>query len=481
MWLNFGFAILCLLGLSQAATITPDLPSEDDFYTAPGNITDYSEGDIINWRLAPLEIRSIYFPANVKNAWQFLVRSTDSRGNATAIVTTILEPYDADPSRLWSYQFAEDSASPDCAPSYSLLFGAKMDTIVLQFEMIFVQTGLSKGWFVVAPDYEGPRASFTAGRQAGHATLDSIRAALASSHVTGINSDAKVAMFGYSGGTVASGWAATLQPKYAPELITNLVGVALGGWVTNVTLTAAATDGGPFAGLIASAVNGLLQEYPEYGYLGSEQVIAKHYDKFETSKDMCIVNALEHFAFTSFFEGTNRYIEDGWAFFQIPAIVEIVNNNTLALYEDDGYPEIPVFVFHGEPDEVVPISGADRAYNNFCEWGINSLEFAVSNTTGHILEFVEGPPAAIKWIEDRFEGKDVVSGCQKTYRYTNLEYPGADLTLYELLSSAVDLVFGEKIGELANRNSTSIPKLTQKIESFLIKLIDKVGPIGFKK
>ena len=41
-------------------------------------------------------------------------------------------------------------------------------------------------------------------------------------------------MWGYSGGTVATGWAAALQPTYAKELKSNLIGAAMGGFVTNI-------------------------------------------------------------------------------------------------------------------------------------------------------------------------------------------------------------------------------------------------------
>ena len=33
---------------------------------------------------------------------------------------------------------------------------------------------------------------------------------------------------GYSGGTIATGWAAQLQPRYAPELKGQLIGAAVG-------------------------------------------------------------------------------------------------------------------------------------------------------------------------------------------------------------------------------------------------------------
>ena len=59
---------------------------------------------------------------------------------------------------------------------------------------------------------------------------------------------------GYSGGSLASGWAAALQPDYAPELSRNLLGVALGGFITNVTATVEATDDTIFAGIAANVL-----------------------------------------------------------------------------------------------------------------------------------------------------------------------------------------------------------------------------------
>lgn len=122
-------------------------------------------------------------------------------------------------------------------------------------------TLLDQGYYVVTPDYEGPKSTFTVGLQSGKATLNSIRAVLSSGNLTGIDSDAEVMMWGYSGGTIASGWAAAIQSEYAPELGENLIGAALGGFVTNITATAEATDGGLFAGLIANALGGLGNEY----------------------------------------------------------------------------------------------------------------------------------------------------------------------------------------------------------------------------
>jgi len=65
-----------------------------------------------------------------------------------------------------------------------------------------IAEALSRGWWVNVPDFEGPLASFGAGVQEGHATLDSVRAVLSAG--LGVDMDSRYAMWGYSGGSLAS-------------------------------------------------------------------------------------------------------------------------------------------------------------------------------------------------------------------------------------------------------------------------------------
>lgn len=477
---SIALALVFLFQLASAAVVTLQSPDTDPFYVAPANVSDYAPGEIIRWRVAPAPLRALVYRENVKNHWQFMLRSTNTHGEATAIVTTIVEPYNSDPLKLVSYQYAQDSVALKCAPSYSILYGANiLDGLEIQFETYLMSTALSRGWFVVAPDYEGLLGSFTSGPNSGHSTLDSIRAALASTSTTGIQSDAQVIMWGYSGGTIASGWAATLQPSYAPELKDNLIGVAMGGWVTNITLTAEVTDRTIFAGFIPLAIQGLLSQYPEELSLLQSLTTPLGYATFNALKKLCLIPAIISFLFQGVFSGPAPLITEGWAFFQREDIKEIVNNNTLAIDQSQGLPDIPVFVFHGTQDEIVPFSGAQRVYEDWCSWGIDSFEFAVSNTSGHIVEAVEGSGAALAWINARFNGEEPVSGCTRTVRTTNLEYPGVDDTYYWVVKTIEGTLFGD-IGDSYNRNAT-ISALGDKVFDFVKNLLAAIGPIPLKK
>uniref|UniRef100_A0A0L0NY35 Triacylglycerol lipase n=1 Tax=Candidozyma auris TaxID=498019 RepID=A0A0L0NY35_CANAR len=474
------FSLLLWVAFALAFLTKPVAPSDDSFYEVPQNISGYKNGDIINVRNTPVQVRSLIFPMNVKNSWQVLIRSEDTFGNPNAFVATILEPYNAIPSKVWSYQMWEDANDIDCAPSYALLSGASYDTINSQTEIPIIQYGLSKGWYVVVPDYEGPKSAFTVGRQSGQAILDGIRAALSSGYFTGIDKDAKVGLYGYSGGALASGWAAQIQPLYAPEIKDHIVGAAIGGWVTNVTSTALAADGTLFAGLIANGFNGIYSEYSQYKDVLDRNLDAGKKADFYKAKLLCLVGSATKYLFQKFFLGINPYIIPGEDYFNIPINQKIFANITAALTKEDGVPEIPMFVFHGQDDQVAPVEQPTRAYENFCSWGAPSIEWSLGANSGHGLELLFGTGAGLAWLEKRFDGHLPIEGCLKTVRTTNLEYPGAEAPYIQILEDYVQGIFGAKVGlDTSDISNTSL--LVKVVAYAISKFVGLIGPLPLKR
>lgn len=470
-----GGKIFLLFLLSHSLGLSlPLAPTNDEFYEVPSNVSEYKAGDIIRWRPPPVQLRSIVFPLNVKNAWQLQIRSEDSLGNPTAVVTTIVEPYNADPTKLLSFQSFEDLPSLNCSPSYAVLFGASMATLPSQWEMTLMDIALSKNWYVVFADHQGPKSAFTAGLQLGKAVLNGIRAALSSKDLTGIDPDARVGMYGYSGGSIASGWAAQLQPDYAPEIGKNIVGNAFGGVMSNHTQTYVDNDRTSFTGLVVAMINGMVQGYEALRPVLEREIRKDRLCTFYESRSLCLGKTFELYSYDNLFHGLEPWFNLG--FLQNPEVAAVLKNNTLALDRSLGVPKTPLYIHQALHDDVIRFNQAEEVYEKWCSWGAPSIEFAVSNYTGHVSEGLMGIGAAFAWLERRINGEEPVVGCTKTLRSTNALYRGADVATRQFLDTFVRAIFGQKVGE-ETKNYTESTLLSKLFVYALNGFFTVFGPL----
>lgn len=305
---------------SAGSSQTPLPPSQDPWYTAPDGFERAAPGTVLRIRSAPGNLTAI--SANCSDTFNILYRTTDSQYKPTWAVTTLFVP--ASPvAALLSYQLPYDSADVDASPSYALYGGVGQD----------VNQSLSKGWYVNVPDFEGPLASFTAGVMSGHATLDSIRAAL-----TLAPANATSAMWGYSGGALAAEWAAELQVQYAPEL--NISGAALGGLTPNVTSVLNMINKSYAAGLAPPSILGLTSQYPAlHQYVVSQLNPSGQYNStaFLAAMNMTLDEAEGKYAF----QNISAYFVNG--------IDALLNNSTFKKVVDSngqmgyhGVPQMPL-------------------------------------------------------------------------------------------------------------------------------------------
>jgi len=197
---------------------TPKPPSQDPWYKAPNGFESAAPGAVLKIRKAPGNLTTT--ATSCAAVYNILYRTTNSLYKPTWAVTTVFVPKTKQ-AALLSYQHFYDSVDIDASPSYALYTEVYYD----------VHLALSKGYFVNVPDYEGPLASFSAGVISGLATLDSVRAVLNAASQIGLDKKARYALWGYSGGALASEWAVELQGKYAPDL--KFAGAALGGLAPN--------------------------------------------------------------------------------------------------------------------------------------------------------------------------------------------------------------------------------------------------------
>ncbi len=249
-------ALLLASGLAAAVASAPAQavePGADPFYTYSGAkpLASYAPGDVLAKRTVMFSLSGLPLPFPTT---QILYRSTDQQDRPVANVTSVVKPLVPVPTaagQLVSYQSFYDSLNPADSPSRGIAGGApSVGGSIVTAESVLIQPLLAAGYTVNIPDTEGPTADFAAGPEYGRLTLDSIRAASLVPE-TGLAANAPVGMLGYSGGAIATGWAAALAPSYAPDVNQRLVGATEGGVLVAPARNLTYIDGAPIWGGVA--------------------------------------------------------------------------------------------------------------------------------------------------------------------------------------------------------------------------------------
>lgn len=374
-------------------------PSQDPWYSAPSDYEFKQPGTVLRVRSAPGNLTTVF--SNSSAVYNILYRTMDSHYRPSWAVTTLLVPQHTNASTLLSYQIPYNSADVNASPSYTLNAPVSSLTGIIDSD---IQAALNLGWYVNVPDYEGPLAAFGAGVQSGHATLDSVRATL--SLRFGLASTARYALWGYSGGSIASEWAAELQIRYAPEL--TFAGAALGGLVANLTDTLFnQLSGTRWAGLFPSALLGLTAEYPiAHEYLLSQLNPTGAFNRtaFLSARDMTSEQAFAFFwdqdMFACFLDG-RRSLES--------AILQQVLDHE-GIMGHHGVPQMPLFIYKAIADEVSPAEDTDALVQGYCAVGANVL-YQRDVVGGHVAEEANGDKKALEWLAGVLGGTYEHEGC----------------------------------------------------------------------
>jgi hypothetical protein len=375
---------------TQADAATwPAHPDSDPFYTQPNPMPDVAPGTVLDSR--PTTIRALALPVPVR-AWQIKYASTDTKGKKTADIATIIQPLVQAKHKLVSYQTAYDGLDADCAPSYAFATGINPPF----YEEAAMLPLLVAGYTVVSADYEGPQYQWAAGVNSGHGVLDGVRAAQ-SFAPAGLNGAATpTALWGYSGGALASQWANELAATYAPEL--NIVGVAAGGVPANIESIARAIDGTALSGVYFGATVGLSRAYPEI------DVDALLNDKgkaaFETLGRQCIGEFTLQFAF----QHMRDYVTVP-ELLDVPAIKKIIAENTMGQRR----PYAPTYIYQGTNDELAITPPVDHLVATYC--GMGAKVQYVKILGEHITTAGTGVPGALAYVTDRLNGRPAPSNC----------------------------------------------------------------------
>jgi len=416
----------------------PAIPADDPFYQPPAGFESENPGTILKQR--DISVAFLGLIPDPVAAYQLLYRTTAINGSAIATVTTIFKPTNPKIDRFISFQTAYDSSATICNPSYNYqLFAAQTD-IISSVEQLIIQGYLLLGYIVASPDYEGPDAAFGPGRLAGMGTLDGMRA-VSNFKPLGLSSaEPMIVGVGYSGGAIATGWTASLQPSYAPDL--DIKGWVQGGTPSNLTGTLLTLDGTLFSGFSPAAVVGLSTP-SAYGAqlkpLIDSILTSEGRSKVEFASKNCAVADLLDFAGMSLLSTDMQTL--GRDLLYNPTLQSVLQQNTMAVNKAET-PTAPVFVYHATQDEIIPYSNASAMVDSWCDNGA-SVEFTTFENGGHASTEILAFTDVVNFVEFAFAGT-TESGCSKNTKLASIFNPialGVELepVLTKLIDALLDL------------------------------------------
>ncbi|WP_460725439.1 lipase family protein [Nocardia heshunensis] len=386
---------LLLAAATGSAAAQPEMPAPDPdpFYAAPADIADRHPGDVLAVRAMPALAS---FPDTDVTLIKF--RSTGSEGNPIAATTTVLSPRNRRPDApLLSYQQIINGLGAQCAVSRVLY---TTDPNLMVREAPAWNVLLQRGWSLTLPDHLGPRFAYGAAKLGGQITLDGIRAV---QHVADLKVEhSPVAMAGYSGGGMATAWAAALAQSYAPDL--HLAGAAMGGVPMNLIsmLEALGMNRHPAFGLALAAGLGLEREYPDRFPL-SDQLN----DRGLAMRDKLVNSCTNDILAAGAGQGAQD-VAKTTVMTDDPTARAVVEENSLELYS--GVPNMPVFEWHSPIDGLIPVDAVTDTIHRYCAAGA-TVWSEKEPVPDHLTAAVLGLPSVLNWLDARMRGDAAPSNC----------------------------------------------------------------------
>ncbi|TIC88459.1 triacylglycerol lipase [Nocardioides sp. GY 10113] len=404
-------------GAAPAAVEDDPSPLDAPFYRYRGRtpLRKIAPGTVLKRRTVRYSIQGLDLPLKAR---QLLFRTVDVRRRPALGVTTVLRPPHASGrAKVVSYQSFYDSLDPSDQPSAAIAGGRGLGEAVTNVETGLIAPLLLAGYTVNIPDTEGQGAHFAAGPEYGYVTLDSLRALRGARKATGVGRRAPIGLIGYSGGAIASEWAAELASSYAPGVARRIVGTAIGGVLVNPAHNLPYVEGSTiWAGVAPMALIGIARAFGvdlnRWASPDGRELLAK-------MQDDTIAEVLGFHSGLMWGDVVKkRYPEPR----NIRAFVRFSNR---LIMSTGGTPTAPMFIGQGNagelegtdagpagigPGDGVMITGDVRTLaRRYCRRGVRVQyeEYDLSHFTSMALWL----PDAYPWLLDRFEGEAVPSSC----------------------------------------------------------------------
>lgn len=375
----------------------PVLPAKDPFYEPPAGFRHAAVGTVLRSRDVELGFLGL-IPQRVR-ATQLLYRTVNRHGDPEACATTVLVPaghFANQPRHMVSYQCAIDAISSRCFPSYALRRGARALGSLPQFEYLLMAAALAEGWVVSVPDHEGPDGLWGAPMEPGYRVLDGLRAALSFDRF-GLAPGSKVGLWGYSGGGLASAWAAEAHADYAPEL--NIVGAVLGSPVGDLGNTFLRLNGSAMSALPAMVVSALAKTFPDL-----DRIIEEHATDVGRAK----LRGLERMTTMEAIIRLFRTDMDDWVRPPLTEVLDLpqVREVFEAIRLGKAVPTPPLLIVQAVHDSVIAVEDIDALADLYSQGGAQ-VTYHRDSFSEHMLLHPMSAPMTLRWLADRFADRPI--------------------------------------------------------------------------
>ena len=373
----------------------PLVPDSDPFYLPPPGYEHANPGTVLRSR--DVELAFLGMIRQPVAATQLLFRTTGRLGDPECAVTTVISPAERSPHRpcpVISYQCAIDAISPRCFPSYAMRRRAHALGALPQLEYLLVAAALAEGWTVCVPDHEGLHGIWGTPHEPGYRVLDGIRAALGCERL-GLSPVAPVGLWGYSGGGLATAWAAEECGNYAPEL--NVVGAVLGSPVGDLGHTFRRLNGSIYAGLPATVVAALSHVYPELDRMIQAHATDAGKATLARLSQMTTVHAVLRLVRTDMGDLVDCPLGE---LIDSPEVQHVFDDIKLGVTA----PTPPVLIVQAVHDRIVSVDDIDALADTYIAGGAH-VTYHRDRFSEHLLLHPMSTPMALRWLIDRFEGR----------------------------------------------------------------------------
>ncbi|WP_197374594.1 lipase family protein [Mycolicibacterium baixiangningiae] len=412
----------------------PAVPAKDAFYEPPAGFEHASPGTVLRSRNVELAFMGLV-PQKF-TATQLLYRTTNFKGEAQATVTTVVVPTERDPNRpcpIVSYQCAIDAIAGRCFPSYALRRGARAIGALAQVEFLLIAAALAEGWAVSVPDHEGPRGIWGAPHEPGYHVLDGIRAAQNCERLA-LSAEAPVGLWGYSGGGLATAWAAETCATYAPEL--NVVGAVLGSPVADLGNAFRRLNGSFFSGLPAMVVAALTHTYPELHRVIQEHATETGKARLLRIEKMTTAHAVLRWIRMDMGKLVDQPLEE---LLQTPEVQHVFHSIKLG----GTTPTPPVLIVQAVHDRIVAVDDIDALIDTYSNGGAH-VTYHRDMFSEHMLLHPMSAPMTLRWLRDRFAGRPLSDNLVRT-KWPTLLNPSTYRGMLRLAAISAKVIAGRRV------------------------------------